>query len=67
MADITAVLDQGKIVEFGPSEAIYARFKMGYTRDLIAAAPFADLDSICQRQAHREAAPAKRRNTWREH
>jgi peptide/nickel transport system ATP-binding protein len=59
MADMMAVMDQGKIVEFGPSEAIYAHPKMDYTRDLIAAAPQDDLDSIRRRQAHREAALAK--------
>jgi peptide/nickel transport system ATP-binding protein len=60
MADMMAVMDQGRIVEFGPSEAIYAHPKMEYTRTLIAAAPKDDLESIRRRQADREAALAHR-------
>jgi peptide/nickel transport system ATP-binding protein len=69
MADMMAVMQgvdeggqkHGRIVEFGPSEAIYAHPKQDYTRTLINAAPKDDLDSIRQRQAQREAALAKRR------
>src|SRR5204862_7825206 len=39
MSDTMAVMRDGKIVEFGPSENIYAHPKQQYTRDLIAAAP----------------------------
>jgi peptide/nickel transport system ATP-binding protein len=69
MADMMAVMQgvdeggqkHGRIVEFGPSEAIYAHPKQDYTRTLINAAPKDDLDSIRQRQAQREAAMGKRR------
>jgi ABC-type cobalamin transport system ATPase subunit len=37
MADMMAVMNQGKIVEFGPSENIYANPKEEYTRRLMAA------------------------------
>jgi peptide/nickel transport system ATP-binding protein len=69
MADMMAVMQgveedgqkHGRIVEFGPSEAIYAHPKQQYTRDLINAAPKDDLGSIRRRQSQREAALAKRR------
>jgi peptide/nickel transport system ATP-binding protein len=60
MADMMAVMQAGKIVEFGPSENIYANPKQEYTRDLIAAAPKDDLDSIRRRQEERKAALARR-------
>jgi peptide/nickel transport system ATP-binding protein len=58
MADMMAVMNKGKIVEFGPSEAIYADPREDYTRKLIAATPKDDLDHIRARQAAREAAAA---------
>jgi peptide/nickel transport system ATP-binding protein len=60
MADMMAVMQAGKVVEFGPSENIYANPKQAYTRELIEAAPKDDLDSIRRRQRDREAALAKR-------
>jgi peptide/nickel transport system ATP-binding protein len=60
MADMMAVMNQGKIVEFGPSQAIYAKPQQEYTRRLIAATPNDSLDHIRERQAEREAAAAKR-------
>jgi peptide/nickel transport system ATP-binding protein len=60
MADMMAVMNSGKIVEFGPSEAIYAHPTQEYTRRLIAATPNDALDHIRKRQAEREAAAAKR-------
>jgi peptide/nickel transport system ATP-binding protein len=60
MADMMAVMEQGRIIEFGPSEAIYAHPKMQYTRDLIAAAPSDDLENIRRRQHDRESALTKR-------
>ena len=60
MADMMAVMQAGKIVEFGPSETIYRLPKQEYTRDLINAAPKDDLDNIRRRQKEREAALAKR-------
>jgi peptide/nickel transport system ATP-binding protein len=60
MADLMAVMQAGRIVEFGPSETIYRLPKQEYTRDLIAAAPKDDLAHIRHRQKDREAALAKR-------
>lgn len=68
MADMMAVMEAveingvkaGKIVEFGPSENIYSNPKQEYTRNLIAAAPQDDLESIRRRQTEREAALARR-------
>ena len=56
MADMMAVMNAGKIVEFGPSEAIYADPREEYTRKLIAATPRDDLEHILQRQKQREEA-----------
>jgi peptide/nickel transport system ATP-binding protein len=56
MADMMAVMNAGKFVEFGPSEAIYAEPRDEYTRKLIAATPKDDLEHIQRRQAQREAA-----------
>jgi peptide/nickel transport system ATP-binding protein len=58
MADMMAVMNEGKIVEFGPSENIYAEPKQDYTRRLIDATPKDDLEHIRRRQAEREAALA---------
>ncbi|HZN33485.1 MAG TPA: ABC transporter ATP-binding protein, partial [Pirellulaceae bacterium] len=63
MADMMAVMQEGKIVEFGPSESIYADPQMAYTKELISAAPKDDLDSIRRRQQAREAALARRRSS----
>jgi peptide/nickel transport system ATP-binding protein len=60
MADMMAVMQAGQIVEFGPSESIYANPRREYTRELIAAAPKDDLEHIRRRQQEREAALAKR-------
>ncbi len=54
MADMMAVMNQGKIVEFGPSEAIYANPMEEYTRRLISATPKDDLEHIRQHVAERE-------------
>jgi peptide/nickel transport system ATP-binding protein len=60
MADMIAVMKDGRIVEFGPSDTIYAHPRTEYTRQLIAAVPKDDLDHIRQRQAARVAARAQR-------
>ena len=39
MSDMMAVMNAGKIVEFGPSDAIYANPQNEYTRKLIASIP----------------------------
>ncbi|MCA9229058.1 MAG: ABC transporter ATP-binding protein [Planctomycetales bacterium] len=54
MADMMAVMNKGKIVEFGPSEAIYADPQEAYTRRLISATPNDDLDHIRELVAQRE-------------
>ena len=55
MADMMAVMHNGKIVEFGPSENIYANPKEAYTRRLIEATPKDDIEHIRQRQARLHA------------
>ncbi len=54
MADMMAVMNNGKIVEFGPSQAIYAAPRETYTRRLIEATPQDDLEHIRQLVAQRE-------------
>ena len=39
MSDMMAVMNSGKIVEYGPSDSIYANPQNEYTRKLIAAIP----------------------------
>ena len=39
MSDMMAVMNEGKIVEFGPADSIYAKPKEDYTRKLIEAIP----------------------------
>ncbi len=53
MADMMAVMKDGKIVEFGPSEAIYRDPQEEYTRRLIDATPCDDLENIRRLVAHR--------------
>ena len=55
MADMMAVMNQGKIVEFGPSENIYAHPQEDYTKKLIEATPNADIEHIRARRTEREA------------
>ena len=57
MADMMAVMNDGKIVEFGPSEAIYESPHEEYTQRLIEATPNDDIEHIRQLVAER----AKRR------
>ena len=54
MSDMMAVMNDGKIVEFGPSDAIYAAPREEYTQRLIAAIPDDSLENIERRQAGRE-------------
>jgi peptide/nickel transport system ATP-binding protein len=53
MADMMAVMNNGKIVEFGPSDNIYRDPKEAYTRKLIDATPNDDINLIRQRVAER--------------
>src|SRR3954470_7264319 len=54
MADMMAVMNNGKIIEFGPSENIYKNPQDPYTRRLIDATPKDDIDRIRRRVAERE-------------
>jgi peptide/nickel transport system ATP-binding protein len=54
MADMMAVMNNGKIIEFGPSENIYKNPKEAYTRRLIDATPKDDIDLIRRRIAERK-------------
>jgi len=53
MADMMAVMNNGKIVEFGPSENIYKNPREAYTRRLIDATPKDDINLIRKRVAER--------------
>ncbi|MEM9863686.1 MAG: ABC transporter ATP-binding protein [Myxococcota bacterium] len=53
MADMMVVMNKGKIVEAGPSDAIYRAPKEDYTKRLIAAIPDDSLANIERRQAER--------------
>ncbi|WP_339728135.1 ABC transporter ATP-binding protein [uncultured Gimesia sp.] len=49
MSDMMAVMNQGKLVELGPSEMIYQNAQQGYTRKLIDSIPVDDLTQIKKR------------------
>lgn len=50
MADMMAVMNAGKIVEFGPSDQIYAQPRNEYTQRLIAAIPQVSLEALDRRR-----------------
>ena len=58
MSDMMAVMNEGKFVEFGPSESIYRDPKEAYTERLISAIPRDSLAQIELRQAQRLEAQA---------
>ena len=60
MSDMMAVMNMGKIVEFGPSENIYADPTADYTKRLIEAIPKDTLENINRLRTEREAALKKR-------
>ncbi|MAT73002.1 MAG: ABC transporter ATP-binding protein [Planctomycetaceae bacterium] len=60
MADMMAVMNAGKIVEFGPSESIYESPREEYTRKLISATPNDDLEHIKALVAQREVVRAEK-------
>ena len=53
MSDMMAVMNNGKFVEYGPSESIYENPKKEYTRKLIEAIPRDNLEQIELRQQQR--------------
>lgn len=55
MSDMMAVMNAGKIVEYGPSDAIYANPRNEYTRKLIAAIPQPTLAALERRERERES------------
>lgn len=59
MADMMAVMNEGKIVEFGPSDNIYALPKETYTRKLIEATPRDSLEHIRKLTEEREKVRGK--------
>jgi peptide/nickel transport system ATP-binding protein len=63
MSDMMAVMNDGKIVEFGPSDDIYAAPKDDYTQRLIDAIPDDSIENIRSRQEARKAALLKRTST----
>jgi peptide/nickel transport system ATP-binding protein len=56
MSDMMAVMNEGKIVEFGPSENIYANPSQDYTKRLISAIPKDSLEHIRSRHEKRRKA-----------
>ena len=54
MADMMAVMKDGRIVEYGPSEAIYRKPREQYTQRLIEATPCDDLENIRRLVNHRK-------------
>ncbi|QDU40396.1 Glutathione import ATP-binding protein GsiA [Maioricimonas rarisocia] len=60
MSDMMAVMNEGKIVEFGPSENIYANPREDYTKRLISSIPDASLENIHRLQEKREKARQQR-------
>lgn len=55
MSDMMAVMNGGKIVEFGPSDDLYAHPKNEYTRRLISAIPQPSLEALERRERERAA------------
>jgi peptide/nickel transport system ATP-binding protein len=53
MSDMMAVMNEGEIVEFGPSESIYANPQQVYTQKLIEATPNDDIEHIRQLKQQR--------------
>jgi peptide/nickel transport system ATP-binding protein len=55
MSDMMAVMNAGKIVEYGPSDAIYSNPRDEYTRKLIAAIPQPTIEVLERRERERNA------------
>ena len=58
MADMMAVMYEGKFVEFGVSEEIYANPQQAYTKSLIEATPDDNVEHIRSRLQSRSSLPA---------
>ena len=63
MSDMMAVMNEGKFVEFGPSESIYQNPQQAYTERLINAIPRDSLEQIEKRQAQRMKAQSRQSNS----
>lgn len=63
MSDMMAVMNAGKIVEFGPSDEIYASPQAEYTRKLIAAIPQPTMEAIERRERERGVRHSKSTGT----
>ena len=57
MADMMAVMYEGRFVEFGVSEEIYARPQQAYTQRLIEATPDDNVEHIRRRLESRSSTP----------
>ncbi len=62
MSDMMAVMSAGKIVEFGPSDAIYSNPQNDYTRKLIASIPDASIETLQMRIRERSERRTQRRS-----
>ena len=60
MSDMMAVMDDGKILEIGPAEAIYREPRHEFTKKLIASIPDPSLESIRERRGRRRETLAAR-------
>jgi peptide/nickel transport system ATP-binding protein len=60
MSDMMAVMNDGRFVEFGPSENIYRDPHEDYTKRLISAIPDDSIEHVRKRLEQREAAREKR-------
>lgn len=60
MSDVMCVMKDGKIIESGPSDAMYAAPQQEYTRSLIGSIPRDDIEHVRRRQSDRVAAAQAR-------
>jgi peptide/nickel transport system ATP-binding protein len=63
MSDMMAVMNAGKIVEFGPSDRIYSDPQNEYTRKLIASIPDASIETLRTRIGERSE-KRRARSDW---
>ena len=60
MSDMMAVMNNGILIEIGPSEMIYQNPQQEYTRKLIESVPTDDVAQIKERVEHRKTQALKR-------